>query len=250
MGLNHAFLAYPIAHRALHDLANGRPENSRAAIRAAIAAGYGIEIDLQPSADGVPMVFHDEWLDRVTNETGPIAARSAADLGRIPLRGGQEGIPTLADALDIIGGRVPLLVEIKDQHGQMGPQDGPLEAETARLLAQYRGPVAIMSFNPHAVATMARLAPGVPRGLTTSAWDPSEWAPVAPAVCDRLREIPDYGRTGACFISHEAADLDRPRVAELSRAGATIMCWTIKSPEAEAEARRIAHNITFEGYAA
>jgi glycerophosphoryl diester phosphodiesterase len=250
MGLNPAFLAHPIAHRALHDLANGRPENSRAAIRAAIAAGYGIEIDLQPSADGVPMVFHDEWLDRVTDETGPIAARRAADLGRIPLRGGQEGIPTLADALDIIGGRVPLLVEIKDQHGQMGPQDGPLEAETARLLAQYRGPVAIMSFNPHAVATMARLATGVPRGLTTSAWDPSEWAPVAPAVCDRLREIPDYGRTGACFISHEAADLDRPRVAELSRAGATILCWTIKSPEAEAEARRIAHNITFEGYAA
>lgn len=245
-----AFLDRPIAHRALHDAAQGRPENSRAALRAAIAGGYGIEIDVQPSADGVPMVFHDEDLDRLTDATGPVNARSAAALGQIRLRGSDEGIPTLAEVLEIVGGRVPLLIEIKDQDGQMGDGIGPLEAATARVLAGYAGPVAVMSFNPHSVAAMARLAPEIPRGLTTSAWDPADWAPVAPEVCDRLRDIPDYDRTGASFISHEATDLDRPRVAELARAGAAILCWTIRSPRAEAEARRIAQNVTFEGYPA
>jgi glycerophosphoryl diester phosphodiesterase len=245
-----AFLDRPIAHRALHDMAQGRPENSRAALSAAIAGGYGIEIDVQPSADSVPMVFHDEELDRLTDTTGLVNARSASALGQIRLRGSDEGIPTLAEVLEIVGGRVPLLVEIKDQDGQMGERIGPLEAATARVLAGYAGPVAVMSFNPHSVAAMARLAPGIPRGLTTSAWDPADWAPVAPAVCDRLRDIPDYDRTGACFISHEAADLARPRVAELAHAGAAILCWTIRSPQAEANARRIAQNVTFEGYAA
>jgi hypothetical protein len=97
---------------------------------------------------------------------------------------------------------------------------------------------------------MAALTPDIPRGLTTSAWDPADWAPVTPEVCDRLRDIPDYDRTGSCFISHEAADLSRPRVAELKAQGAAILCWTIRSPEEEATARRIAQNVTFEGYAA
>lgn len=245
-----AFLSRPIAHRAFHDRAQGRPENSRAAVRAAVAAGYGIEIDVQPSADGVAMVFHDEWLDRLTEETGPINQRSAADLARIALRGGDDGIPTLAEVLEIVGGRVPLLIEIKDQDGQMGEDIGPLEEATARALSGYTGPVAVMSFNPHSVAAMARLAPAIPRGLTTSAYDYADWAPVAPAVCDRLRDIPDYDRTGACFISHEAHDLSRPRVAALKGQGAAILCWTIRSPEEEAQARRIAQNVTFEGYTA
>lgn len=245
-----AFLTRPIAHRAFHDRAKGRPENSRAAVRAAVEAGYGIEIDVQPSADGVAMVFHDEWLDRLTDETGPINQRSAGELAKIALKHGDEGIPTLSEVLEIIAGRVPLLIEIKDQDGQMGDNIGPLEEATARVLAGYTGPVAVMSFNPHSVAAMARLAPAIPRGLTTSAWDYADWAPVAPAVCDRLRDIPDYDRTGACFISHEAHDLARPRVAALKGQGATILCWTIRTPEEEAQARQIAQNVTFEGYAA
>jgi glycerophosphoryl diester phosphodiesterase len=245
-----SFLLRPIAHRAYHDIAQGRPENSRAAIRAAVTAGYGIEIDVQPSADGMAMVFHDEWLDRLTGETGPINVRSASELGRIVLKHGEEGIPTLREVLEIIGGKVPLLIEIKDQDGQMGGNIGPLEEATARELKGYAGPVAVMSFNPHSVEAVARLAPDVPRGLTTSAYHYEDWSPVAPAVCDRLREIPDYDRTGACFISHEAHDLARPRVAELKAGGAAVLCWTIRSPEAEATARRIAHNVTFEGYAA
>lgn len=245
-----AFLSTPIAHRAYHDVSQGRPENSRAAIRAAIAAGYGIEIDLQLSRDGVPMVFHDETLERLTPRDGWLCDLTAAELADIPLTGGDEGIPTLAEVLALVAGRVPLLIELKDQTLRMAETDGRLEQATAAALATYPGPVAVMSFNPHCIARMAALAPGLPRGLTTSAYDPDDWHPLAPEICDRLRPIPDYDRTLSSFISHEHADLARPRVAELAAQGAAILCWTIKSPEQESAARRIAQNITFEQYAA
>jgi glycerophosphoryl diester phosphodiesterase len=245
-----AFLKAPIAHRALHDLGRGRPENSRAAIRAAIAAGYGIEIDLQLSRDGVPMVFHDETLERLTPRDGWLCDLSAAELAEIPLKGGDETIPTLADILSLVAGGVPLLIELKDQTLRMAETDGRLEQATAAALAGYDGPVALMSFNPHMIARMATLCPAIPRGLTTSAYDPDDWAPLAPDICDRLRPIPDYDRTLSSFISHEHTDLARPRVADLAAQGAAILCWTIKSPQAESAARRIAQNVTFEHYPA
>jgi len=245
-----SFLRLPIAHRALHDRAAGRIENSPSAIRAAVAAGYAIEIDLQLSADGVPMVFHDEELDRLTEETGLVSACSAEELGKIRLKGSTDTIPTLAEVLDLIGGRVPLLIEIKDQTMVMGPTDGRLEAATAEALKGYGGDVALMSFNPHSVAHMARLAPHLPRGITTSAYYPDDWAPLPVEVCDRLRPIPNYDATGSSFISHEGRDLGRARVAELKAQGADILCWTIRSAADEALARKVADNVTFEGYPA
>lgn len=247
--LPQSFLTVPLAHRALHDISDGRPENSRAAIRAAIARNYGIEIDLQLSSDGQAMVFHDDALDRLTDATGPVRDRSAASLADIPLKGGAEGIPTLREVLSLVGGQVPLLIEFKDQDGNMGPDIGTLEAAAAADLAGYEGPVAVMSFNPHSVACLSNLCPDVPRGLVTSSYDPVDW-PLSDATCARLRGIPDYERVGASFISHERADLDRPRVAELKAAGANVLCWTVRSPAEEAEARKIAQNITFEGYLA
>ena len=196
------------------------------------------------------MVFHDETLERLTPREGWLCDLTAAELATIPLKGGDEGIPTLADILTLVAGRVPLLIEIKDQTLRMADTDGRLEQATAALLAGYQGPVAVMSFNPHCIAHMARLAPALPRGLTTSAYDPDDWHPIPPATCDRLRDIPDYGRVQASFISHEAKDLTRPRVAQLAAQGAAILCWTIKSAEAEAKARQIAQNITFEQYPA
>lgn len=240
----------PVAHRALHDRSAGRVENSPAAIAAAITAGYAIEIDLQPAADGTPMVFHDYDLDRLTGEIGPIRARSVAELADITLTGGTDTIPTLAQVLDQVAGRVPLLIEIKDQDGQMGPATGGFENRVAAVLAGYDGPFAVMSFNPHAVAQFAAAAPSVAVGLTTGCYDPADYAPLTAEVCARLRGIPDFDPALHSFISHEAIDLTRPRVAEIAATGATILCWTIRSPQAEAEARRIAHNITFEGYAA
>lgn len=245
-----AFLGAPLAHRGFHDIAAGRPENSRASIQAAIDAGYGIEIDVQLSSDDQAMVFHDYHLGRLTTDQGAVRLRSAAELATVPLRHGNEGIPSLAEVLEIVRGQVALLVEIKDQDGQMGPNVGPLEAQVARHLAGYDGPVAVMSFNPHSIRAMAELAPELPRGLVTSAYEHDDWKTLKPATCDRLRGIPDFDEIGASFISHEAKDLAAPRVAELKRQGARILCWTIRSPQAEAEARKIAENITFEKYAA
>lgn len=244
------FLSAPIAHRALHDVTQNRPENSRSAISAAIAAGYGIEIDLQLSADGQALVFHDYDMKRLTGLVGPIRQQSAAEATKIALLFGDgETIPTLPEALRLIGGQVPVLIELKDQDGGMGPDIGILEAATVAALASYVGPVAVMSFNPNSVAKLGELAPHIARGLVTESYPPNDWS-LPRATCDRLREIPDFNSSGACFISHEVQDLDRPRVAELREAGVPVLSWTIKSAAQEAKARRFADNVTFEGYLA
>lgn len=244
-----SLLKLPVAHRALHDVAQGRPENSRAAIRAAIDAGYAIEIDLQLSSDGHAMVFHDDDLDRLTGQTGPVRARSHAELQSIQLTGGDgEGIPDLAEVLALVDGRVPLLIEVKDQHGQMGPTDGRLEQATFTDLCNYQGDFALMSFNPQSAAQLAQMMPDVACGIVTSAYTPEGWPELTPEICARLREIPDLGPSGASFISHEAADLDRPLVQKIRAQGMPVLCWTIRSAKQETAARKLADNVTFEGY--
>ncbi len=244
------FLTRPIAHRALHDITAGRPENSRAAIRAAMAAGYGIEIDLQLSKDAQAMVFHDYDLNRLTGQKGPIQQRNCDELRDIPLLHGDEGIPTLDEVLDLVAGQVPLLIEMKDQDGAMGPRTGPLEQAVAKTLSGYQGDVAVMSFNPHSVATLGALEPGCALGLTTEAFLQKD-NPLLPAATRQyLRDIPDFDRVNASFISHDIHDLNNPAVARLKARGVPVLCWTVKSKGAEVEARKIADNITFEGYAA
>lgn len=251
MTLPPAFLDRPIAHRALHDSAVGRPENSLSAVQAAVDAGYGIEIDLQLSADGEAMVFHDYDLGRLTDAKGAVRQRSAAELAAIPLLGGiGETIPVLAQVLVLVDGTVPLLIELKDQDGALGPVVGPLEDRVAELLADYTGPVAVMSFNPHSVARLAERAPQIPRGLTTERFPKHDWPGVPETRLTELQAIPDLKRTGASFISHHAGDLRDHRVREVKKTGLPVLCWTIRSAQAEAEAREIADNITFEGYAA
>lgn len=241
-----AFINRPLAHRGLHG--PGVPENSLAAASAAIAAGYGIECDIQPSSDGVAMVFHDPTLIRMTGHEGQISDHTAAELSELRLAGTDAHIPTFREFLDLIDGQVPLLVEVKAQDLFTGESTGALEELVARELADYEGPVAVMSFNPHSVAAMARLAPSLPRGLITWSWEPDPDAQISRERAAELREIPDYDAVGASFISHEAADLSRPRVAELKAQGARVLCWTITSPEADKEARKLAENVTFEGY--
>ena len=243
------FLRLPLAHRGLHAASQGCIENSASAFAAAVFAGYGIELDVQRSADDVAVVFHDDDLDRLTDATGAFRDWTAAELGRTRLRGSTDTIPTLKEVLALVAGRVPLLVEIKENWNTMKDTDGILERSVAAALIGYAGPVAVMAFNPHCIAHMARLAPDVPRGLTTEAYDPVLNAPIPAEVCDRLREIPDYDRTGSSFISHQISDLGRPRVADLKAKGAAILCWTVRSVEDEAKARQIADNVTFEGYA-
>ena len=162
-----SFLTRPIAHRGFHDVAAGVPENSIAAFEAAIEAGYGIELDVQRSLDDAAMVFHDYNLDRLTAEAGPIADRTTEALRAIPLIGGTGTVPTLIQVLDYVAGRVPLLIEIKDQDGGLGPDIGPLEYAVAEALRNYTGDAAVMSFNPHSIAKMADFLPDMPRGLVT-----------------------------------------------------------------------------------
>ena len=250
MMLDPLFLTRPIAHRALHDVSAGRPENSRAAVRAAIVAGYGIEIDLLPSADGVPMVFHDYQLGRLTGMAGTLGSRTAAELGAIQLLHGTEGIPTLAEILAIVAGQVPILIEIKDTDIPVGPRVGALERAVADCLAGYQGPVAVMSFNPHAVAAMAEFAPGVPRGLTVGGPADSTYAGLPAARVMALADMADFDRVGACFVSYDRAMLDRPAVWKLKAQNVPILCWTVRSAAQEVAARRIADNVTFDGYLA
>ncbi|MEX0283884.1 MAG: glycerophosphodiester phosphodiesterase family protein [Paracoccaceae bacterium] len=248
--LPECFLRTPLAHRALHDVNDGRPENSIAAIDAAVAAGYGIEIDLQLSADGHAVVFHDYDLGRLTGVSGAVRQRNLSDLQAVPLlHGDGAGMPSLSEVLELVAGRVPLLIEFKDQDGAMGPNTGALEQAALEALTGYTGPVALMSFNPHCVAELARLAPQLPHGLVTDSYESDEW-PLKAETRAHLRAIPDFDRTGSSFISHNVHDLDRPRVHELKAQGVPILCWTVKSPTVEAQARHVANNVTFEGYRA
>jgi glycerophosphoryl diester phosphodiesterase len=246
--LPNAFLDVPIAHRALHNVAVGRPENSLSAIQAAIAGGYGIEIDVQLTSDGAAMVFHDYDLPRLTGQQGQINQLTQAQAQALPLLGGAgETVPTLPQVLAAVAGQVPLLIEIKDQDGAMGPNVGSLEQAVATAISGYVGPLAVMSFNPHSVAAMADFAPDVARGLTTCDFAKDEFDLDDAELAD-LRDIQDFDRVAASFISHWSSDLTRPSVQRLRDAGVPVFCWTIRSQSEEAQARKLCDNVTFEGY--
>jgi len=243
--LHPAFLLPPIAHRGLHS--EGVPENSRAAFEAAIGTGYAIELDVQMSADGEAMVFHDYHLSRLTKANGATRMSTAADLAKLALSNG-EGVPTLQEVLKQVSGQVAVLVEIKDQDGAMGDNIGPLEARVADILNEYRGPVAVMSLNPHAIYHMQRLAPEVTRGLVTCRFSKEDWPLLPRDRADELAQIPDYEASGCSFITHHFKSLDLPRVNEIRQTGDPVLSWTIKAEDDEHEARRLSDNITFEGY--
>lgn len=239
------FWARPFAHRGLHAAGRGVVENSRAAVAAAVAAGYGIEIDLQLSADGEAMVFHDDALDRLTTEAGPVRDRGADALGAIRLTGSEETIPTLVEILALVDGAAPLLVEIKDQSGDFGPDVGALEARTAEVLRGYAGPAAVMSFNPHSMIWFAGNAPDRPRGIVGCAdVDPA----LPPERRAALADLTEVENAGADFVSYQWTGLDRPAVAALRARGMPVFCWTIRAPGQAAQALGRCEQITFEGF--
>lgn len=246
MALHPDFLRLPIAHRGLH--APGVPENSMAAFRAAIAAGYGIECDIQAASDGTPVVFHDDDLPRLTGAQGLVRDLDIDALSALRILQTGEAIPTLADLLALVAGRVPLLIEIKDQSLRATRDIGTLSQRVAELVAAYDGPVAVMSFNPHSMAAFHDAAPGIAVGLTTCGYLAGEWKMLDPAQRASLAKIADFDRVGACFVSHDRKDLDNPALAMLKSRGVPVLTWTIRSAAQEHEARRIADNITFEGY--
>jgi glycerophosphoryl diester phosphodiesterase len=247
------FLSRPVAHRGLHNVAGGVVENSLPAFDAAIRGGFGIECDLQPAADSIPVVFHDERLERLTVESGPVDRRAAAELARIRLRNCGTGstILTFADMLARVDGRVPIFAEVKSGWGARG-DDAAFIAEIARLARAYRGPLALMSFDPAIVAALANAAPEVPRGLVSGSYrhaDGSGWLAdvLDDATRERLREIADLEAVGASFVAYEVAALPTPRTAELRASGVPVLAWTVRTPSEWTAASRHADQAIFEG---
>lgn len=238
--------ARPIAHRGLHDPARGPFENTPGAADAAIAAGFAIECDVQLSADGEAMVFHDHALDRLTAATGPVGSRSAAELGRLAVGGSADRIPTLAAFLDRIAGRVPLVVEIKSRFDG----DERLAERTAAVLAGRREPVAVKSFDPAIVSLLRRIAPDLPRGVVAQgAYEGGEWTRLDAGMRHAMANLLHWNETRPDFLSFRHLDL--PNAAtHLPRllAGTPVVTWTIRSQADADRAQDSADQIVFEGF--
>jgi len=246
--LSSDFWAKPFAHRGLHDAE--RAENSLAAIEAAINSGFAIEIDIQPSSDGEAMVFHDYSLDRLTTETGRIHLRSIDALRAIPLSGGGGGIPSLSEALDLIAGRVNVLIEIKDQSEGFRATDGALEQRVCDLVAE-AGQVencAIMSFNPFSAGIVRDYLPEIARGVVSYDFEHEHDAAIDPRHRADLAALRWFEESGADFVSYGALSLPNKRVNALQAVGVPVFCWTIRSPEQAKIALKHCDQITFEGY--
>ena len=217
----------PIAHRGLWR-AGGRPENSLSAFEAACAKGYGIELDVRLTADGEAMVFHDERLERMTVQAGMVEERTADALAAMTLMGGdRQHIPTLAQALALIAGRSLVLVELKTPPGQ----EGLLEARVAELLEAYEGPAAVLSFNPQALAWMARNRPSIARGFNA----------------ETVRCLHEAELAQADFLSVSLSLAKSPHVWTWRAQGRPALAWTVHH---EAERRALddhVDNFMFEG---
>ncbi len=221
--------AKPFAHRGLHGA--GITENSRAAFRAAIAAGHGVELDVQASGDGEAIVFHDYELARLTDGQGKLAEMDAATLGAIPLKGEREGLPTLAEILALIDGRASLLIEVKSP----GRRVAALSGAVARALEYYIGPVAVMSFNPGVPRWFARHRPDVLRGLVVTEEGKPQRA--------RLKRRFSLWWSKADFLAYDIRDLPS-RFAAAS--GLMVGTWTVRTEAQRATAARYADQIIYE----
>ena len=235
----------PIAHRGYHDRTAGRLENTLSAARAAVAHDFAIECDLQVTADGHAVVFRDDHLERLTDGKGPIRALTLAEVRALRLNGTTERIPTLAELLETVAGRVPLVIEMKSPWNG----DHRLEAAAAPLLAAYRGPAAVMSFDPDSMRAMRELLPAMPRGLTADAFRPD---PEMPAFTDwqryRLSHLLAATEVKASFVSYGIADLPALAPALALARGLRLITWTIRSRAQLAKAYRWTEQVTFEGF--
>lgn len=149
------------AHRGLHG--DGIPENSLGAFARACENGFAIELDVQLSRDGVVMVFHDAKLVRMTGRDGKLCEYTADELRTFKLADTDETIPTFAEVLALVDGRVPLLVELKGESTNMD-----LCPKVAALLKDYKGPYCIESFNPILLGEMKKHLPNAFRGMLYS----------------------------------------------------------------------------------
>jgi glycerophosphoryl diester phosphodiesterase len=248
--LDRAAFLKPIAHRGLHAAAEGRIENTEAAFTAAIARGFGIECDLRPAAGGLPVVFHDETLERLIDGRGPVAALSAGDLRRLRYKGEDTPILTLAALLDLVAGKVPLLIEVKSE---WAPPDPAFMAGIARLASAYHGPIALMSFDPAVMTALRLRAPGVPRGIVSGAYRDEHggtwWRDkIDETRAFRLANLLDSAPVEPHFYAYHVKALPTPvtrYVREVQKL--PLFTWTVRTPEDHAIAAQWADAPIFEG---
>lgn len=236
--------ARPIAHRGLHDRSRAILENTASAFAAAIEHGYAIECDLQLTRDGEAVVFHDETLDRLTEQKGRVIDRTAEELQEIPLRGTRDRMQRLEELLRQVDGRAPLVIELKSHW------DGStrLAERALDVLAAYRGRHALMSFDPDLVAAVADGDPDTVRGIVADRVTGKEYQGLPFPRRLELRTLDHFARSRPHFLSYHAAGLPYGPARTLRQLGMPVICYTIRSQAEAARARRYCDQITFEGF--
>lgn len=240
--------ARPVAHRGLHDLARGIVENMPAAFVAAVEGNYGIELDLQLTADGEAMVHHDDRLGRLTEGDAALRDMTAAQLRQVTFKDTSERMVSLSDVLTMVAGRVPLFIEVKSQFDG----DRKLVARMAEILATYSGPAAVMSFDPDQVLALREKIPALPRGIIAQrTYDDDYWKWLTPQQRDDMLYLRHGFRTQPHFINFWGQQLPAPAPWIARNVfGCPLLAWTVRTAEQRAHAARYADQIVFEGFRA
>jgi len=241
-------VAKPIAHRGLHDKANGIIENTISAAEAAIARGFPIELDVQLTADNEAIVFHDFELDRLTGTTGLVAERKLTELTAIDIAGtlGGDRIPSFKDYLAKVAGRTPLVIEIKSKFNG----DMRLTKRVIEIVNDYSGPFVVKSFDPDIVAYLRQHAPSITRGFIGEleyASKPDSF--LSPEQKHRMANLLHFSETQPQFLSWRVKDIPCASTY-LSRllGNIPVMTWTVRNPEDRARAEKHADQMVFEGF--
>ena len=237
-------VARAISHRGLHDNAKGIIENTESAFAAAIRHGYAIECDLQLSADGEAMVFHDDTLERLTESTGRVKDFDARTLQGIRFKSTSDRMQTLGDLLEQVDGRCALVIELKTQWDG----DSALATRALEVLRAYDGHYGLMSFDPDILAVLRELSPTTVRGIVADrATHPQyNFLPLGRRV--EMRGLAHIDRTQPHFVSYDCRDLPFEPITEIRQRGHPIITWTLRSKEAASKALRYCDQVTFEGY--
>lgn len=238
--------ARPIAHRGLHDASSGVVENTAAAFSAAIVAGYGIETDLQISADSEAIVHHDDALGRLTEGSGLLAEMSAAQIKAVRFHGSNARMLTLGELCDLVAGRATLLLELKSRFDG----DTRLASRTIEVLANYGGPVAVMSFDPALIEFVRHKASVVPRGVVAERhYSHAEWDQLSAQQKLSMSWLLHAPRTRPQFIAYSVKDLPALAPSLAHRLfGLPLLTWTVRTEENRRAAARWADQIIFEGW--
>ncbi len=228
------------AHRGLHG--EGRAENSLSAFRAAVEAGYGIELDVRLSKDGVLVVFHDDTLDRVTGVKGRVDEYTAEDLGKISLSGSGDTVPLFSEVLEAVDGRVPLLVEIKED-----PDTSAVSEAVADILASYKGEYIVESFNPLSLARVAKRLPKTARGILSHRY--YAYDPYRKPLYFLLQTLLLNRICRPAFIAYDHRHAKSLSLRLARMMGAVTFAWTVSSADEEAQAYKNGFDsVIFENY--